>query len=82
MHPLGLVPHSIRGFLSTFDNLLIRGPAFDSCSACSEKVIQAYEENGWEFVKKALGDKKYLEDLSGLTEVQRVAEQAIQAIDW
>ena len=68
-HPLGVVPHQIRGFLSTFQNLVIRGNSYDCCSACSFRIIDAYNANGWHFVKKALNEKGYVEDLSGLAEV-------------
>jgi len=81
-HPLGLVPHSIRGFLSTFNNMLIHGPNYDCCSACSDKVVDAYQEGGWAFVKKAMNEKGYVEELSGLAEVQRLAELAAADVDW
>jgi ubiquitin-like modifier-activating enzyme ATG7 len=81
-HPLGLVPHSIRGFLSTFHNMLIHGPNYDCCSACSEKVLHAYEQDGWQFVQKAMNEKGYVEELSGLAEVQRLAEAAANDVDW
>ncbi|KAL8923802.1 MAG: hypothetical protein Q9172_002983 [Xanthocarpia lactea] len=76
-HPLGVVPHQIRGFLSTFQNLVIRGNSYDCCSACSFRIIDAYNADGWHFVKKALNEKGYVEDLSGLAEVQRIAEKAL-----
>jgi len=81
-HPLGLVPHSVRGFLSTFSNMLIHGPNYDCCSACSDKVVGAYLEDGWEFIKSAMNDKGYVEELSGLAEVQRLAELAAGDVDW
>ena len=80
-HPLGLVPHQIRGFLSAFDNKLIRGSSYDCCSACSDKVLNAYEKDGWEFVKQALNERGYVEELSGLAEVQRRAEEAAKEFD-
>jgi ubiquitin-like modifier-activating enzyme ATG7 len=69
-HPLGLVPHQIRGFLSNFTNLSVTGSNYDCCSACSDKIISAYKTYGWEFVQKALNDKGYIEELSGLREVR------------
>lgn len=81
-HPLGLVPHQIRGYLSTFDNMLIHGPSYDCCSACSPKIVQAYDTEGWDFVQKALNEPGYVEDLSGLAEVQRRAEEASNDVDW
>lgn len=73
---LGFVPHTIRGFLSSWKDMLIRGKAYDCCSACSDKVVEAYKTEGWEFVKKALADRSYVEEVSGLAQMKREAEQA------
>ena len=70
-NPLGLAPHQIRGFLSSFENKVITGKSYDCCSACSDKVTTAYREGGWEFVKKCLNEKGYVEELSGLAEVRK-----------
>ncbi|KAL9611970.1 MAG: hypothetical protein Q9167_003410 [Letrouitia subvulpina] len=80
-HPLGTVPYQIRGFLSTFQNLVIRGSSYECCSACSSNIVRAYTEDGWQFVKKALNEKGYVEEISGLAEVQRAAEKAINDMD-
>lgn len=69
-HPLGLVPHQIRGFLATFENITVTGQSYTCCSACSAKVTTAYEEQGWEFVRRALNESGYVEELSGLKEVR------------
>lgn len=69
IHPLGIVPHQIRGYLSEFRNMLIKGSSYDCCSACSYNITSAYESEGWEFVKKALNSKGYVEELSGLAAV-------------
>ena len=68
-HPLGLVPHQIRGFLANFQNIVIRGMSYNCCSACSEKVIDAYKSEGWSFVKRALNEQGFVEELSGLAQV-------------
>ncbi|PNY25404.1 Ubiquitin-like modifier-activating enzyme atg7 [Tolypocladium capitatum] len=81
-HPLGLVPHQIRGYVSTFQNMVIRGHSYDSCSACSAKVLDAYRKDGWGFVKRALQEKDYVAELSGLAEVQRRAEEMVGNVDW
>jgi ubiquitin-like modifier-activating enzyme ATG7 len=81
-HPLGVIPHQIRGFLATWQNMLITGQSYDCCSACSQKVVDAYKEGGWKFVKRALGEKDYITELSGLAEVQRQAEKASADVDW
>ncbi|KUI61027.1 Ubiquitin-like modifier-activating enzyme atg7 [Cytospora mali] len=81
-HALGLVPHQIRGFLSTFQNLLIRGESYPSCSACSKPILEAYQKDGWDFVKKALEEKDYVAELSGLAEVQRRAEAMAEDVEF
>ena len=68
-NPLGIVPHQIRGFLSTFDNKVIRGKSYDCCSACSDKIIDTYKADGWAFVQRAMNERCYVEELSGLAEV-------------
>ncbi|KAI9818295.1 MAG: Autophagy protein 7 [Thelocarpon impressellum] len=96
-HALGIVPHQIRGFLATFQNMVIRGRSYDCCSACSPPIVDAYRADGWAFVRRALNEKGYVEELSGLAEVglhtmgkavltssqvQRTAESAAADIDW
>ena len=68
-HPLGIIPHQIRGFLSTFDNRVIRGNSYDCCSACSNKILDTYKADGWAFVRRAMNERCYVEELSGLAEV-------------
>jgi ubiquitin-like modifier-activating enzyme ATG7 len=80
-HPLGIIPHQIRGFLGTFSNLNITGRSYDCCSACSERIVHAYETDGWEFVQKAMNEKGYVEEVSGLKEVQRLAEEAMRKLE-
>ncbi|KAI6784207.1 uncharacterized protein J7T54_004753 [Emericellopsis cladophorae] len=81
-HPLGLVPHQIRGYVSTFQNIVIRGQSYDCCSACSPKILQAYRSDGWGFVRRALQERDYVAELSGLAEVQRRAEELDAELDW
>jgi ubiquitin-like modifier-activating enzyme ATG7 len=81
-HPLGLVPHQIRGFLSNFSNMSIVGRSYNCCSACSDKIVDLYKTEGWGFVQRALNEKGYVEEVSGLKEVQRLAEAASADIEW
>lgn len=81
-HPLGLIPHQIRGFLSTFQNMSIAGKSYNCCSACSDKIVDAYKADGWTFVQQALNEKGFVEELSGLAEVQKAAEAAAGDIEW
>ena len=49
--------------------MVISGKSYDCCSACSDKVTERYISDGWEFVKRALNEKGYVEEVSGLAEV-------------
>uniref|UniRef100_A0A8C7E6W1 Ubiquitin-like modifier-activating enzyme ATG7 n=1 Tax=Naja naja TaxID=35670 RepID=A0A8C7E6W1_NAJNA len=76
---LGLVPHQIRGFLSRFDNVLPVSLAFDKCTACSPKVLDQYEREGFNFLAKVFNSShSFLEDLTGLT----LLHQETQAAEW
>jgi len=66
---LGIVPHTIRGSLHTFSQFLPTAPAFSQCTACSPAVLQLYKDEGFELVKKVGSNPKYLEDITGLTEL-------------
>jgi ubiquitin-like modifier-activating enzyme ATG7 len=63
---LGLIPHSIRGSVHTYNQYMPATPAFSQCTGCSKPVIEAYAKEGFELVKKVGEDSKYLEDLTGI----------------
>ena len=79
-HPLGLVPHQIRGFLSTFENKSITGKSYKCCSACSDNIVRAYKSEGWEFVQRALNEEGYVEEVSGLKEVSPCLVLKLEAL--
>ncbi|KAI3543637.1 ubiquitin-like modifier-activating enzyme atg-7 [Colletotrichum abscissum] len=81
-HALGLVPHTVRGYLHNFNNKVIRGESYPCCSACGPPILEAYRNDGWGFVKKALLEKDFVAELSGLAEVQREAERRAASMDW
>ncbi|RAL07553.1 putative autophagy ubiquitin-activating enzyme ApgG [Aspergillus homomorphus CBS 101889] len=81
-HPLGLLPHQIRGFLPTFENVSVVGRSYKFCSACSDNIVGAFEKDGWDFVLRVLNEPGYLEVLSGLKEVQATAEASLADIEW
>ncbi|KAG1349719.1 hypothetical protein G6F62_003489 [Rhizopus arrhizus] len=79
---LGLLPHQIRGFLGQFNNMLIVGQAYDKCTACSEKIVSAYDKEPLAFVKKVLQDPIHLEDITGLAELKAESEALLLNDDW
>ena len=52
--------------------MVIKGNSYDCCSACSSKITSTYESDGWQFVKRALNERGYVEELSGLAEVRQL----------
>jgi ubiquitin-like modifier-activating enzyme ATG7 len=44
--------------------------------------VDAYKTDGWAFIKRALTEKDYITELSGLAEVQRAAEAAAADVEW
>lgn len=80
-HPLGALPHTLRGFLSNWDIRSFAGKPYDCCSACSNEIISLYKKDGWEFVKRAINERGWVEEISGLAEVQRRAEEAMKDLD-
>lgn len=73
---LGEVPHQIRGFLHNYTQNKLQSPNYKHCSACSNYVIDKFNDLGWEFVKNCLNDVAYLEETCGLLKVQQEAELA------
>lgn len=67
---LGILPHSIRGFLSNFSQVLPATERYNQCVACSDTVLNAYENEDIDFLLKVFDSCKYLEDLTGLSELQ------------
>ena len=63
---LGIIPHQIRGFLSSFSQFLPTCMAYKNCTACSEAVIDLYRKEGIDFLVKVFNDVGYLEEVSGL----------------
>ncbi|GAV29824.1 hypothetical protein PMKS-003329 [Pichia membranifaciens] len=73
---LGSLPHQLRGFLHNFELLKVSSNNFKCCTACSIPVIEAFNDDGWEFVKRSLNESTYLEDLTGLKKFHQEAEKA------
>lgn len=65
-HPMGIVPHQIRGYISHFSEIVVSAKRFPKCVACSDAVINMVKTNGFEFIKRACAEPKYLEELNGL----------------
>ena len=81
-HPLGALPHTLRGSLATFRTLALHGQPYDCCAACSPRIVARYRDHGWAFVHRALTEPGWVEDVSGLREVQLRADQAAADVEW
>ncbi|KAK0529410.1 Autophagy protein 7 [Tilletia horrida] len=81
---LGAVPHQIRGFLSAFNSMLIVGPAYERCTACSPAVVEAYRsQSNNEMLFSAFGEEGYLEKLTGLDQLKAETDGLLdEELDW
>ncbi|XP_055859124.1 ubiquitin-like modifier-activating enzyme ATG7 [Episyrphus balteatus] len=78
---LGIIPHSIRGMLFNYENILPATKKFPQCIACSEKIVNEFQANGIEFLLKAFETTKYLEDLTGISELMNIDANIIECDD-
>jgi len=78
---LGTVPHTIRGSLHSFTQITPTGPAFSQCTACSPKVLELFKEEGFELIRKVGNNPKYLEDITGLTDLMNNSDLMNDVID-
>ncbi|EDW01725.1 GH21606 [Drosophila grimshawi] len=74
---LGILPHSVRGMLCNYENVLPATQKFAQCIACSERVLAAYRSEGHAFLFKTFETAKYLEDLTGISEFKRLNSEII-----
>ncbi|CAK1542187.1 unnamed protein product [Leptosia nina] len=73
---LGPIPHSIRGFLHSYQTVTPTCAKFKQCIACSNVVLAKYKEEGIEFLMKVFNSGTYLEEITGLKELHLTAEIA------
>ena len=78
----GFLPHQIRGNFSTYSSVVISSPAFPQCTACSKRVVDAYEARGFEMLLEAFNDPKCLERITGLDELQKAIDADDFDIEW
>ena len=68
--PLGEAAHMVRGRLgAAFAQQAMVAEAFEGCTACSRRAVDAYRSRGAGFVLEALRDPGSLEALTGLDEL-------------
>jgi len=68
---LGLVPHSLRGFLHRHQLMLPATEAFFNCTACSPLILERFGADGVDFVMRVLDDPDLLETVSGLADLHK-----------
>lgn len=77
---LGIIPHQIRGMLSSYTLMTPATPGFDCCTACSQVVVEEYRKTGFDLIKRVSSNTSYLEDLTGLSALRAKADDA--DVDW
>ena len=69
------VPHSVRGFLTNVSQLSLITQKYNKCIACSEFVYDQYEKDGFDFLLKVFNSNRYLEEITGLSQLQSDTEK-------
>lgn len=69
--PFGVLPHQIRGHLTSFQNTVAHGFAYDKCTACSACVVDEYMKDPWALVLRVLAEPLYLEQITGLEDMKK-----------
>jgi len=72
---LGRIPHQIRGFLGQYHTILPTTQAFPQCTACSEKVLEKYENDPNFLLEVFNSPSEFLEDLTGLSLLHSTAAE-------
>ncbi|KAJ2807776.1 Autophagy protein 7 [Coemansia furcata] len=52
----GAPPHQIRGYLGGFRQHSIVGQAYDRCTACSDVILDAYRQHGFDFLLRVFNN--------------------------
>ncbi|KAL7051316.1 hypothetical protein ACKWTF_004425 [Chironomus riparius] len=78
---LGIIPHSVRGYLSTFSNILPATERFNQCIACSDFVLNEYKEHDKEFLFKVFNSAEYLEKITNLEDFANMDDDIINELD-
>ena len=79
---MGHVPHQLRASLPTYSVNPMVGCAFDRCTACSPIVLRSFASGGFDnFLLPAFNRATYLEDLTGLTQMHKDSEAALENVE-
>jgi len=77
---LGIIPHQIRGFLTTLQNIPMIGYQYTQCVACSGNILNAYRKDPYGFCLSVFNKPEILEDISGITAMKK--EQENTSVTW
>ncbi|XP_026465574.1 ubiquitin-like modifier-activating enzyme ATG7 [Ctenocephalides felis] len=66
---LGDVPHTLRGYLGSYELITPVVERFEQCIACSERVLNKFKEEGDNFLFQVFESSTYLEKITGLQDL-------------
>ncbi|XP_055385831.1 ubiquitin-like modifier-activating enzyme atg7 isoform X2 [Condylostylus longicornis] len=77
----GILPHSIRGTLGTFENIMPATRKFSQCIACSDIILNEYRNRNIDFLLDVFNSAQYLLDLTGISEFEDLDNNIIECDD-
>lgn len=80
IHGQNLDVEQIRGNVSDYEINCAKTYKSEYCVACSDKIKEEYAKHGYDFVKNACKSFKYLEELSGITDLTK--DLHLESIDY
>lgn len=79
--PLGLVPHQLRYFQSTYNQLISTVTKFSQCMACSPRVIKRLEHGDPDFLIDVCENPDLLSTITGIDDMLKAIKQELETFE-
>uniref|UniRef100_A0A1S4H3N1 Ubiquitin-like modifier-activating enzyme ATG7 n=1 Tax=Anopheles gambiae TaxID=7165 RepID=A0A1S4H3N1_ANOGA len=79
---LGIIPHSIRGNISTLQSMVTATARYTNCVACSSLVLERYATSGQDFIINVLNGSESLEAIVGLHKLISSINEVNMKVNW
>lgn len=79
---LGVIPQQIRGSVFSHTTHHLCGERNPFCTACSDKLLDAYRSGGADFLLRCVNAPLYIEEVCGVQELKASWEADVQEMSW